>query len=119
MRVATPMARPTWRSMLTTAEPVAKDRSGSDAALVAMNVGVSVRRRRRSSVFREALDRRSRGGSLPAWPTGDTGRVDGRAVGLDLGGWLRVAAHQTEGDEPIDRGSGLLRCALGRLFEVR
>jgi hypothetical protein len=35
----TPTASPTWRSMLTTAEPVAKDCGGSDAAPVAMKVG--------------------------------------------------------------------------------
>ena len=39
MNSATPTARPTWRSMLTTAEPVANELGGSDAAPVAMNVG--------------------------------------------------------------------------------
>ena len=36
---ATPTARPTWRSMLTTAAPVANEGGGRDAAAVAISVG--------------------------------------------------------------------------------
>ena len=37
--IATPIASPTWRSMLTTAEPVAKLDGGRSAVAVAMSVG--------------------------------------------------------------------------------
>ena len=38
-RIATPSAKPVWRMMLTTAEPVANDRGGSSEDAVAINVG--------------------------------------------------------------------------------